>query len=233
VSSYIFAGENTSEVRSAALKYAKSLNCEENSSEGCACLSCRIFDNLNHPDTFFVKATKQNGIGVEDIREQIIMPMSLKPFKYKYKIFIIESPLTPAAQNALLKTIEEPAPYGVFLFLAESTHGFLPTVLSRCIVKKFQNGVLVQSSQSHEIQALSEEIANSVQGADITETFALYRKVEHLEKNDLHEFLNSLYIHFGKKLNVNAVSAISKTKQILSQNGNTRLAIELMLMKMR
>jgi DNA polymerase III delta prime subunit len=247
VSAYIYEGEDTKTVRNHALAFAKSLNCEasEGNSEHCNCLSCRTFDSRNHPDTFFIKGTKQSGIGVEDVRDAIILPMSTKPFKYKHKVFIVESPLTPQAQNALLKTIEEPPDYGVFLFLG-STHGFLPTVLSRCVIKKF-HGEPSGEDENEEIPAirrLAEEILQAAQGADIPEAFALYRKIEPLDKNALQEFLNSLYIHYGKKINaatqtgqppqnwLNAPSVIAHTKQILAQNGNTQLAIELMLLQL-
>jgi DNA polymerase-3 subunit delta' len=231
VSAFIFAGENFSEVRNRAFNFAKKIHCESNEICG-TCLSCRTFDSGNHPDTIFVKGTKQTGIGVDDVREQIIYPMAIKPFKYPHKIFIVEETLTPAAQNALLKTIEEPAPYGVFLFLSQNTHGFLPTVLSRCVVKKFSH-----ENENSSFEALAQEIAHEIQGADIPAAFALYKKIEMLEKNALQEFLNSLYIFFGKIENIqkkiSATDAISHAKKILSQNGNTQLAIELMLLNLR
>ncbi|MCL2224089.1 MAG: hypothetical protein FWB96_03865 [Defluviitaleaceae bacterium] len=240
---YIFVGENKTAVRNHALAIAKGLNCERENACG-NCLSCRVFDSGNHPDTVYVKGTKQSGIGVDDVREQVIMPMAVKPFKYKHKIFIIESAdtLTPAAQNALLKTIEEPAPYGVFLFLANNTFNFLPTVLSRCVVKKITG----EDAAPPELQALAEEIFSALQTADIPETFALYRKIEPLPKDALHDFLNALYILYGTKINsaaknaqptpqlwLNATAAITNTKKILSQNANTQLALELMLLKLR
>lgn len=228
---YIFDGENFDAARSNALAFAKGLNCENENACG-ACLSCRTFDSGNHPDTFFIKSAKQS-IGVDDVREQIIMPMATKPFKYNHKIFIVENSLTPAAQNALLKTIEEPAPYGIFLFIG-STFDFLPTILSRCVVKK------VREKFFYENDSLAEEISEKIQRADIIEAFALYRRVESLDKNTLSNFLDNLYIIFGKKNRrapsqslINAAEAIARTKKILSQNGNTQLAIELMLLDLR
>ncbi|MCL2197928.1 MAG: hypothetical protein FWB80_03295 [Defluviitaleaceae bacterium] len=220
----LFEGEDIATVRKHALSHAKKLNCESESACG-QCLSCRTFESGNHPDTFFVKGTKAQ-IGVEDAREQIIMPVAVKPFKYRYKIFIIEGNITPQAQNALLKTIEEPAPYGVFLFLAKNTFGFLPTILSRCIVKKIRGGDFVA------VSTLAEEIAASVKNADIPKAFGLYKKIEPLSKEELNEFLDALYVLYGHQRNFDAVDAITKTKQIISQNGNLQLAIELMLLKM-
>jgi DNA polymerase III delta prime subunit len=228
----IFVGEHSA--RNHALSYAKSLNCENGNNCG-ECVSCRVFESGNHPDTFFIKATKQKGIGVEEVREQIVMPMATKPFKYKHKVFVIEDQITPQAQNALLKTIEEPAPYGVFLFLAQNTFGFLPTILSRCVVKNIRG----EFSGDADFQPLAEEIIRALQAADIPQAFALYKKLEPLEKNELQIFLDTLYVTYGKKINaesfhfLDAPKIISDTKRILSQNANTQLALELMLFKLR
>jgi len=235
MSAYIYEGEDFATVKSHAYAFAKSINCEAgNAGRFCGvCLSCRTFDNGNHPDTFFVRGTKQSGIGVEDIREQLIMPMATEPFKYKYKVFITETPITPQAQNALLKTIEEPAPYGVFLFLAENTGGFLPTILSRCVVKKFRGHA---PDQSAAFAPLAAEIATAAQNATIPAAFALYKKIEPIYKENkehLTQFLDALYIHCGQKRNFAATEAIINTKKILAQNGNVQLAIELMSLKMR
>jgi len=148
---YIFDGAEGMGKFALACAFAKALQCEKHDKidkndkkpflQACdKCISCRVFESGNHPDIFFVEASKTKSIGVDDAREQIILPMGEKPFRYKYKIFIVNKAetLTPAAQNALLKTIEEPAPFGVFLFLATHTRSFLPTVLSRCVTLKFK-----------------------------------------------------------------------------------------------
>lgn len=230
---YIFEGENKTAVRERALAFAKGLNCERENANACGvCHSCRVFDSGNHPDTIYVRGTKQSGIGVDDVREQIVLPAAVKPFKYKYKIFIAENAdtLTPQAQNALLKTIEEPAPYGVFLFLAPNTFNFLPTVLSRCVVKKIRGG---SGEVAPEIESLAEEILDKLSTADIPEAFALYRKIEPLHKDDLQEFLSALYILCGKRRLLSATTEITKTRQILSQNANAQLAMELLFLKIR
>jgi len=247
----ILVGEQDN-VRDLAKKLAKGINCLNSSAKGsdigepCGqCISCKVFETGNHPDTFYVKKTKQNSIGVDDVREQIIEPMSTKPFGYNYKVFIIDKAetLTPAAQSALLKTIEEPAPYGFFLFLAPNVHNFLPTIVSRCHLRKTYGKV----NQNQEVQVLAGEIADTVDNLDIVEAFALYRKFEPFKesKDTLLELLDAMYYAYGEKITnisragqlppekwLNAVSAITHTKNVLSQNGNTQLAIELMLAKL-
>ncbi|MCL2215843.1 MAG: hypothetical protein FWB91_02360 [Defluviitaleaceae bacterium] len=241
---YIFEGEG----REAALNFAKGLNCVLSESSPCGeCLSCRTFDSFNHPDTIFVSGTKQKGIGVGDVREQVLMPMAHKPFKYKYKVFIVDKAetLTPAAQNALLKTIEEPAPYGFFLFIAAHSFNFLPTMLSRCVLKKVRGGNGF-SPHAPDLESLAEDIAAKAEGADIYDAFALYRLFESLSKDSVPQVLDILYGIYGQKISraakagqapqetwFNAVAAITKTKKILAGNGNAQLAIELMLNEMR
>ena len=235
-------------VRSHAHVLAKGANCLEKAKNPCGnCTSCKLFEAGNHPDTFYVTKTKQS-IGVDDVREQIVAPMSTKPFGYKYKVFIIDKAeiLTPAAQSALLKTIEEPASYGFFLFLAAHPHNFLPTVLSRCHLHKLTSDI--STAPSPELQALAQEIADNAQNMDILDALQLYRKFEPYKeaKETLQELLDLIYYVFGKKISdsaklnqqpkqewLNAVSAITHAKNVLSQNGNTQLAIELMLIDMR
>jgi DNA polymerase-3 subunit delta' len=144
---YIFSGLSGSGKSLIAASFAKALQCENDPAQGPCdssvsashniCKSCRVFGTGNHPDIFFV-SPKGKSLGVGDIREQIIKNMETRPYLYRRKVFIIDSAhtMTPQAQNALLKTIEEPADYGVFLLLSEGLGAFLPTVLSRCIVYK-------------------------------------------------------------------------------------------------
>ena len=211
------------------------------------CQSCKVFDSGNHPDTFCVTKTKASGIGVDDVRDQIISPMSTKPFSYNFKVFIIDKAetLTPAAQSALLKTIEEPAPYGFFLFAAPHIHNFLPTILSRCHLYKV-GGTMVMPPNT-ELADLAKEIAETVQNCDTMGAFQLYRKFESYKdsKERLQELLDLIYHAYGAKITaiigtgqsppeawLNATAVITKTKTALSQNGNTQLAIELMLAKL-
>ncbi|MGL4791617.1 MAG: ATP-binding protein [Anaerotignaceae bacterium] len=134
---YIITGQSGSGKKLMANTFAKALQCEN--STGCGvCGSCRTFDSGNNPDIFYVKPTKTKAIGADDIREQILKKIEIKQYKHKYKIFIIDNAdkMSVTAQNAFLKTLEEPPSYGIFLLLAESIDLFLPTILSRCVVLK-------------------------------------------------------------------------------------------------
>ena len=231
-----------------ARSFARGLNCIEgknvsayNVSSCGKCMSCITFESNNNPDVFYVTPTKTKTIGVDDVRAQIITPMSSKPFKYKYKIFITENAelLTPQAQNALLKTIEEPMPYGIFLFAVKDTYSFLPTVLSRAAIVKTDEA----GEPDAKVKSLAADILNKVSKANVYNALLLHKMFEPLEKEELGELLDLLYIEAGKELWksfegnshrwIKAAEAVKHAKKLLSSNGNKQLTIELMLLEMR
>ena len=136
---YIFEGARGAGKTLLAKAFAKALQCEAGTETACGeCMSCRQFDSGNQPDVLYPAPTKTKALGVDDVREQINHAAETKPYMHRYKIFIVEDAgaLSPAAQNALLKTLEEPPSYVVFLLLAENTGQLLPTILSRCVTFK-------------------------------------------------------------------------------------------------
>ena len=232
----MYVGENSPTLLAAALDFAKSLNCVNATCCG-VCFSCRAFDSGSHPDTFFVASDKKT-IGVDEIREQLIKPMTLKPHSHAYKVFIIEraQDLTHQAQNVLLKTIEEPAGYGAFLFLAPNTRSFLPTVLSRCDIVRVVGSP--ESSGPPEVLDLANKIFASLGDADLYGAFLLYEYVQKLDKLQLMQVLDELFVLFAGELcecggDIGKCDAILDTKRNLSYNGNTQLAIELLFARLK
>lgn len=137
---YLFLGGAGAGKRLIANTFAKALQCESGANAPCGnCRSCQAFDNGNHPDIIYVRGEKKN-IVVDEIREQILETVDLKPYHYQKKIYIIEKAdaMNVQAQNALLKTLEEPPAYAVFLLLAERAEAFLPTILSRVVTMKIR-----------------------------------------------------------------------------------------------
>ncbi|NLP16205.1 MAG: DNA polymerase III subunit delta' [Clostridiales bacterium] len=133
---YIFHGEDGMGKKSLSFVFAKTLQCNEKSVQPCnKCKSCKQADSENHPDIMWITHEKLS-IGVDDIRTQINADILVKPYQSRYKIYIIDEAdkMTENAQNALLKTIEEPPEYAIILLLACSTQSLLPTILSRCVV---------------------------------------------------------------------------------------------------
>ncbi|MCI5481412.1 MAG: DNA polymerase III subunit delta' [Lachnospiraceae bacterium] len=133
---YMFNGEQGSGKKLLANLFAMTLQCEEGGTEPCMkCRSCRQALTGNHPDIIRVSHEKPNTIGVEDIRGQVNGDIQIRPYNGKYKIYIISDAdrMTVQAQNAILKTIEEPPGYAVLMLLANNADMMLPTILSRCV----------------------------------------------------------------------------------------------------
>lgn len=131
----VFCGQDGLGKMTLARTFAKTILCGSGESEPCGgCSSCVRFESGNHPDMFYVTPGKTKSIGVDDIREQVSQNMMIKPYEYPYKVFIVAGPISTAAQNALLKTIEEPSSFGVFIILTQHIGMLLPTVRSRCVV---------------------------------------------------------------------------------------------------
>ena len=133
---YLLNGELRSGKEFIAKIFAAALQCESNADAPCqTCQSCVKAFSGNHPDIIFVSHEKPNTIGVEDIRTQINNDIMIKPYQGPYKIYIMNEAekMTVQAQNALLKTLEEPPAYAVILLLTTSVEEMLPTIVSRCV----------------------------------------------------------------------------------------------------
>lgn len=133
---YIINGERSAGKEFIARVFAMTLQCEKGETEPCGeCHSCKQALGNNQPDIIYISHEKPNTIGVEDIRSQINNDIVIKPYSSPRKIYIINEgeKMTPQAQNALLKTLEEPPEYAVILILTTNMDALLPTVLSRCV----------------------------------------------------------------------------------------------------
>lgn len=142
---YIINGEKFSGKEFIAKVFAMALQCEnagetvdeENRIEPCQqCHSCKQALSGNQPDIIRVSHEKPNTISVDDIRTQINNDIIIKPYSSPYKVYIINEAekMNTQAQNAILKTLEEPPAYAVILLLTSNINAFLPTILSRCVV---------------------------------------------------------------------------------------------------
>ena len=167
---YIINGERSSGKEFIARIFAMALQCEKGEVEPCGeCHSCKQALSKNQPDIIYVSHEKPGTIGVEDIRTQINADISVKPYSSPRKIYIMNEGelMTVQAQNALLKTLEEPPEYAVILILTTQIEALLPTILSRCVVLNMKpvSDVLVK-------KYLMEELAVPDYKANICVAFA-------------------------------------------------------------
>lgn len=152
---YIIQGERFSGKEFIAKVFATTLQCERGGTEPCGeCRSCKQVNaarqvnvqdeegaekptNLgSQPDIIYLRHEKPNSVGVEDVRRQINNDIAIKPYSSPHKIYIISEgeKMTQQAQNALLKTLEEPPAYAVLIILTTNLDVLLPTIISRCVV---------------------------------------------------------------------------------------------------
>ena len=139
---YLFAGSRGTGKTSTARIMAKSLNClsvEQPTVEPCGeCSSCRSIERSNSIDVTEIDAASHNGV---DNARELVELSHLAPSQVRYKIFIIDEAhgLTNAAQNALLKLIEEPPARTIFILCTTELHKVLPTIVSRCQLFNFKS----------------------------------------------------------------------------------------------
>ena len=141
---YIMNGEKGSGKRLLADFFAMDLQCENRDPDGEACGRCRSCSQAmsgNHPDIIFIRHEKATTISVDEIRTQLNNDIVIRPYSSKYKVYIVPHAdmMSVQAQNALLKTIEEPPEYAVIILLTENAEVLLPTIRSRCVILKLRN----------------------------------------------------------------------------------------------
>lgn len=209
---YILAGDNGIGKSKIAREFAMELICEKHT--GCGeCPACRQFLADAYPDFFYMDADGKESIGIDRIRENIVNDVSIRPYHGKVKIYIIDEAdkMTVGAQNALLKTIEEPPEYVVILLLVRNMSLLLETIRSRCI-KLLLSAVsndrikrwLVEKGTSEDLAAVVASYSNGAPGiakamAESEDFAGMYNQnVEFLKKiseasiNDILLFIEEL-----------------------------------------
>ena len=190
---YIINGEAGSGKKTLVRALAKALQCEAGGTDPCNnCKSCKQCDTGNQPDIVWVTHDKPNVISVEEIRDQVNKTVRIKPYSSRYKIYIIDDAqlMNQSAQNALLKTIEEPPAYAIIILLTTNADKLLSTILSRCIVLN------IKPVREHDVYAyLTDVVGVDAQRANFCMDFAqgnLGKAIRLAESEEYNEIKNDV-----------------------------------------
>lgn len=133
---YLFTGQELEKKKALATAFARALNCEEKSFHtSCECSTCRRIESGNYPDVKWYGADEEtNSIKIADARD-FKNWLNLKPYEGKVKVFIFNQAerLTDEAQNALLKSLEEPPSGNVIILLLPHAKSVYDTISSRAV----------------------------------------------------------------------------------------------------
>lgn len=189
---------------------------------------------LNHPDLLYFPSDSKLGVAqAKEIREFF----SIKPYQAKGRVVVMEDAgkLTMEAQNALLKTLEEPPEEAILILGADSETNFLPTILSRCEIVTIRGTDLVARGLTTD-EVYTKDIANLLT-QDIAERFEYIEKLKDQKKREA--FLKALTVYFHQDLrsyssggNTDFLRELLQAEEWAETNVNIRGILEYLMLKM-
>lgn len=230
---YILAGEDGSGKNQIANAFASALQCEAGGVNPCGrCQSCIQFKNSNQPDIIRVTHEKAS-LSVEDIRAQLNQDIQIKPYSSRYKVYIIDEAekMTEQAQNALLKTLEEPPEYAVIMLLTNNLNIFLPTIRSRCVILDLK--MLDKDSIK---EYLMERIGIPDYQAELAAAFSagnIGKAIQYASSDDFIGLKDNV-VHLVKYMDEMKVNEmVAAVKAVSSERGNVNAFLDLLLLWFR
>ena len=168
---WLFTGPSAADLQTLALAFATTLQCTDRApsvADACMqCKSCRQAIDGNHPDIRVWSHEKPKTFSVQEVRS-LVQDVSIRPFSSERKVYIVPDAhlMRQEAQNALLKTLEEPPEYVVIILLAHTADAMLETIRSRCQMVEL---AAKDMEYDPELRKAAEEILLGISSWDLTQ----------------------------------------------------------------
>ena len=209
--SYLFVGKSGIGKKMIAKEFAKAILCLGDNKYCDNCKSCLEFDGQNNPD-FFIVEPDGNAIKIDQIRN-MQKGVQEKPIISKSKVYIIDNAdfMTKEAQNALLKTLEEPPEFVTIILIGENENEFLATIKSRCMIihfnsisdsemEKYLQENYNMNVTSNMLDVFQGSIGKAIELKDKQEEYLIIEQaIENIEKEDLIDLIKKLDILYTSK----------------------------------
>ena len=219
--SYMFVGTDSVGKMLFAKEFAKAILCAEEEEKPCnKCKSCIQFDSSNNPDIGIIEP-EENVIRIDTIRE-IVKDVYEKPIVSNKKVYIINDSnfMRKEAQNALLKTLEEPPAYTTIILIAPNEKLFLPTIKSRCTKIKFNKlsneELLKILKEKYNIENVSDLVLEIADGS-------VKKAVNLSEKEEDYKRINDIYSNIEQ---ISKIDIINSKDNIFKDKEETEELLE-------
>ena len=258
--SYIFSGIEGIGKRQFAREFAKNIMCLQGGDCKDTCESCKKFEEKSNPNYEEINSNeyKKDIITIDQIREKIVNKAYEKPIISNKKIYVINDAdkMNEPAQNALLKTLEEPPQYVVIILIVSNDNAILPTIKSRCVIVKFNsltndeikkiignvsdeeleilNGSLKGYSEIEEKVVQYKEIKNTIERLKNDQLLDVLNNSDILYqgKDEAINLLNYMNIYLFKENLFDEIKYVEEAKKKILYNNNYEMTIDNLLMKM-